>query len=274
MAAPRRLALLLEYDGTGFAGSQAQDAQRTVQGVLEDAWREFTGERLRVAFAGRTDAGAHARGQVAALHTATDHDTPTVRRALNHFLPEDVAVRAAAEVSADFDPRRDAVSRTYRYTLEDGAERSPLGRRHSWQLWERLDCAAFAAAAAALPKGEQDWAAFAGPVPSGYSTVRTLSRLEARRRGPRRLEVTMEASGFLPHQVRRTVGALVRVGAGKMDAPGFSRLLGGPPGSVGPTAPAQGLTLRCVRYPRGFVDWDDGDERRRRGAMTAESDDD
>ena len=261
MAAHRRLALLLEYDGTGFAGSQAQHGQRTVQGVLEDAWREFTGERLRAAFAGRTDAGAHARGQVAVLHTSTDHDAPTVRRALNHFLPEDVAVRSAAEVSAHFDPRRDALSRTYRYVLEDGGERSPLGRRHSWQLRERLDCGAIAAAADALPSGEQDWAAFAGPVPRGYSTVRTLSRLEAQRRGPRRLAVTMEASGFLPHQVRRTVGALARVGAGKTDAQAFARLIDGPPGSVGPSAPARGLTLLCVRYPQQSVSWDDGDER-------------
>ena len=260
------MALLIEYDGIAFAGSQAQDGRcplRTVQGVVEDALREFSGERRRVAFAGRTDAGVHALGQVVALSTTTDHDPATFRRALNHFLPEDVAVRAAAGVAADFDPRRHAESRLYRYQLDEGPGRSPLRRRRAWQLRQGLDHGSMAAAAVALleglPGGPQDWAAFAGPVSEGRSTLRTLSRLDVRRCAPRGLTVTMEAGGFLPQQVRRTVGALARVGAGKLDTAGFARLLDGSPASAGPVAPPQGLTLLAVRYAAGTVMWGDGD---------------
>ena len=231
-------------------------AVRTVQWALEHALCEFSGEGQRVAFAGRTDAGAHALGQVVALDTASTHDTATFVRALNHFLPRDVAVRAAAEVERDFDPRRDAARRVYRYAIDDGGERSPLRRDRAWQLGQPLDGAAMAAAARALPRGERDWAAFAGPVPEGYSTVRELACLDVRRRAPRRLVLTMAASGFLPHQVRRTAGALQRVGAGTLDPAGFAALLDGPPASVGPVAPPQGLTLVAVRYPEGTLSWD------------------
>jgi tRNA pseudouridine38-40 synthase len=260
----RRIALLVEYDGTAFAGSQAQDGQRTVQGVMENALYEFSGERQRVAFAGRTDAGVHALGQVVALRTATAHDPATFRRALNHFLPEDVTVRAVAEPPADFDPRRQAQSRVYRYEIDDGHERSALRRHRAWQLRQRLDEAAMDAAASALlrgpARGERDWAAFAGAVPDGYPTVRTLTRIDVRRCGPHRLTVTMEADGFLPHQVRRTVGALERVGRGKLSAQAFARLAEGPPSSAGPAAPPQGLTLLAVRYAPQTLTWDDVDE--------------
>ncbi len=262
----RRVALLLEYDGTGFAGSQAQDGRdgvRTVQGAVEEALCAFTGERQRVAFAGRTDAGVHALGQVVALDTATSHDVATFRSALNHFLPEDVAVRAAEEVAGDLDPRRHAQSRLYRFRIDDGAGRAPLRRQQAWQLPQRLDDRAMTAAAEALLDGPsprpRDWAAFAGPVPDGYSTLRTLLRFDVRRSQPGRLTVTMEASGFLPQQVRRTVGALVRVGAGKLDAAGFARLADGPPGAAGQPAPPQGLTMLAVRYAPGSIEWGDCD---------------
>src|SRR5690606_25752940 len=138
----RRIALLLEYDGTDFAGSQSQPDRRTVQDTLEEAVRRFTGERRRMAFAGRTDAGVHATGQGATLDTETAHSAATCRDALNHYLPEDVVVHRAAEVVPDFDPRRHAVSRRYRYRIEDGRGRAPLGRRQAWQVAHPLDDAA------------------------------------------------------------------------------------------------------------------------------------
>ena len=260
--ARRRIALLVEYDGSAFSGSQAQDASgggpalRTVQWALEQALCEFTGERQRLAFAGRTDAGVHALGQVVALDSESAHDTDTFVRALNHFLPQDVAVRAAAEVERAFDSGRDARRRVYRYEIDDGGECSPLRRHRAWQLAQPLDAGAMAAAARALPLGERDWAAFAGPLPEGRSTVRDLACLDVQRRAPRRLALTMAAGGFLPHQVRRTAGALQRVGAGKLDPAGFAALLDGPPASAGPVAPPQGLTLISVRYREGTVRWD------------------
>ncbi len=259
MPGRRRIALLVEYDGTAFAGSQAQPACRTVQDALEAAIAAFTGETQRTRFAGRTDTGVHALGQVVTLDTESAHTPARVRDALNHFLPEDVAVRAACEVAADFDPRRQAASRLYRYAIEHGSSRAPLTRRTAWQREGQLDVAAMAEAAALLPREQRDWAAFAGPVPDGRSTVRTLARCEVQCRSEGsatdRIEVWMEAEAFLPHQVRRTVGALERVGAGRMTPARFAQLIDEPASTVGPAAPPQGLTLVAVRYPPGLVDW-------------------
>lgn len=252
----RRLGLLLEYDGTAFAGSQLQPAVRTVQEVVEAALAQFTGRQTRIALAGRTDAGVHALGQVAALDIETAHAPEVVRDALNHFLPEDVAVRAAAEVAAGFDPRRHAVSRAYRYRIEDGQGRAPLTRHRAWQVERPLDVSAMAAALALLPVGvSQDWAAFGGAVATGYPTVRTLLDARVERCGPQAVQVTLEADGFLPHQVRLTVGALQRVGAGRLSPSEFAALVDGPPASAGPAAPPQGLTLVAVRYPPGTIEW-------------------
>lgn len=254
MAGRRRIALLVEYDGTAFAGSQAQSACRTVQDTLEAAIVAFTGETQRTRFAGRTDTGVHALGQVVTLDTESAHTPARVREALNHFLPEDLAVRAACEVAADFDPRRRATARRYRYVIEHGSARAPLTRHTAWQREGTLDVAAMAVAAALLPREPRDWAAFAGPVPDGRSAVRTLARCEVRS-ATGRIEVWMEADAFLPHQVRRTVGAMERVGAGRMTPPRFAQLIDEPASTVGPAAPPQGLTLVAVRYPPGLVDW-------------------
>ncbi len=251
----RRLALMLEYDGAGFAGSQLQPSRRTVQGTLEEAFTALTGEAARVAFAGRTDAGVHALGQVAAVDTASTLPLGEVLQALNHLLPDDVAVRAAADVGAGFDPRRSAVARTYRYTLRHGTPRSPLGRAREWRRSGELDVEAMARAVMLLPRGVRDWAAFAGKVPEGYTTVRTLRRCDVQRAGAHRVVVTMEADGFLPHQVRLTVGALARVGSGGLSPEGFAALVDGAPGSAGPKAPPQGLVLCAVEYPPGLICW-------------------
>ncbi len=252
----RRLALLLEYDGTAFAGSQLQAAVRTVQEVVEGALGQFSGRQTRIALAGRTDTGVHALGQVAAFDIDTAHATDVVRDALNHFLPEDVAVRAVAEVADGFDPRRQAVARTYRYRIEDGRVRAPLTRHRAWQVERPLDGSAMAEACALLPVGvRRDWAAFSGAVPAGYPTRRTLLDARVERCAPQAVQVTLEADGFLPHQVRLIVGALQRVGAGKLGPAEFAALVDGPPASAGPAAPPQGLTLVAVRYPPGTIEW-------------------
>ena len=210
--------------------------------------------------AGRTDAGVHARGQVVTMDTATAHPPERVRAALNRFLPPDVAVRAACEVSPDFDPRRAARARIYSYAIADGAPRSPLTRRTTWQLAAPLDVDAMVQAASTLPRTPQDWSAFAGLLPAGRSAVRTLRACDVRRCGAHRVVVTMLAESFLPHQVRRTVGALSEVGLGRRPAETFAALLDAAPGSVGPAAPPQGLTLERIWYAQGTVDWDDNED--------------
>ena len=250
MTAPksrRRLALVLEYDGSPFAGSQVQKRTPSVQGTLETAVRKLTGERLRVAFAGRTDAGVHARGQVAAFTTASSLPVETFGRGLNAWLPQEIAVRRAVEVPAGFDPRRDATGRTYRYTIYNHSVRSPLWRRSAWQVAGRLDVAAMQRAARALV-GRHDFAAFSRR--EDTTTIRRVRRCDIAGQGLL-ITVEMEAKAFLRQQVRRTVGALVQVGKGRLSPAGLRDLLRkAEPASAGPLAPPQGLCLLRVDYPR------------------------
>jgi tRNA pseudouridine38-40 synthase len=243
----RRIALLLEYDGTLFSGSQLQTYARTVQGVLEAAVVKATGVPARVAFAGRTDAGVHAEGQVASFVTESAHDIETMRRALNAWLPKDVAVLAVAEVDAAFDPRRSALRRRYRYVIDNLPVRPALRRLRAWHLAPALDEGAMAKAAASV-LGSRDFAAFAARLEdAGASTVRRLDRFEVTRAGSV-VTCVLEANAFLPHQVRRMVGALVEVGKGRLDVAAYEGLLQGPPASAGPAVPPHGLYLQRVFY--------------------------
>jgi tRNA pseudouridine38-40 synthase len=245
----RRFALLLEYDGTGFAGSQLQTNARTVQSVLEAAIERATSETVRVAFAGRTDAGVHAYGQVASFVSGTKLSPDVLQRALNAWLPADVVVRQLAEVGEDFDPRRQAVRRHYRYLIDNGGARPALRRDRAWHVGQPLDIEAMQEAAHGL-LGSHDFAAFASPLEDAIaSTVRELFRFDVR---ARRDIVTCDLVGnaFLPHQVRRMTGALVEVGKGRLGIDGYAGLLDRPPASAGPVAPAHGLYLVGVAYER------------------------
>jgi tRNA pseudouridine38-40 synthase len=245
----RRLALLLEYDGARYGGSQFQKNAPSIQRELEAALNKLTGETVRVAFAGRTDAGVHARGQVASFLTGSRHGVDVFVRGLNHWLPADVAVRRAVEAPVDFDPRRRPCRRWYRYTVHNGRPRSPLWRQRAWHVEVPLDIEAMRSAAACLP-GRRDFAAFAGRLSRSHaSTVRTLYRCEVER-CESLVTVDMQADAFLPHQVRRTVGALVEVGRGRLSVEEFEALAqAATPASAGPTAPAHGLCLMRVCYP-------------------------
>jgi len=246
--AARRFVLLLEYDGGGYAGSQLQKNAPTVQLVLEDAIETATGEHSRAAFAGRTDAGVHARGQVASFLSKTRLDADTLCRALNAWLPEDVAVLAVAEAPVDFEVRRDALRRHYRYVIDNRPARPALERERAWHVATPLDVEAMAEAARRLV-GRRDFAAFAGRLErSESSSVRELQRFDVRRRGPT-VVCDLAVNAFLPHQARRMVGALVDVGTGKRSVAEYEALLAGAPGSAGPAAPARGLYLMGVEYP-------------------------
>ena len=243
----RRIALLVEYDGSGFAGSQLQSNARTVQGVMEVAVEKTTEEQARVAFAGRTDAGVHAEGQVASFVTESALDSETMRRALNAWLPEDVVVRAVADVDAAFDPRRTALRRRYRYEIDNRPVRPALGRLRAWHVALQLDEAAMASAACSV-LGHRDFAPFASRLEDdGASTMRHLQRFDVTRSGDA-VTCVLEANAFLPHQVRRMVGALADVGKGKFTPEDYAGLLQGVPASAGPAAPPHGLYLERVFY--------------------------
>jgi tRNA pseudouridine38-40 synthase len=243
----RRLALLLEYDGGRYGGSQLQKNAPSIQGELEVAFERLTGAHSRAAFAGRTDAGVHALGHVAALTTTSRLSTATVLRGLNALLPHDIAVRRLVEAPTGFDPRRHAHRRLYRYVVYNAAVRSPVWRDRAWHVAEPLDVAAMHRAAALLP-GERDFAAFSRREPN-TTTVRHLERCDVARRGPL-LTLEMRANAFLRQQVRRTAGTLVQVGRGRLTPTEVAALLDkAEPCTAGPVAPPQGLYLVAVSYP-------------------------
>src|SRR6266567_4050300 len=243
----RRLALLVEYDGTSYAGSQLQANGPSIQAELERAIMELTGAFARVAFAGRTDAGVHAAGQIACFDTHSVYSCEAFVGGINIRLPETIAVHAARDVDLDFDPRRRAISRCYRYSIVNCTTKTPLRRGSAWRVAAHLNVEEMRLAAGLL-LGEQDFAAFAAAEASGSSTKRCIQRLCVRQSGAE-VSVEITANAFLMHQVRRTVAALVDIGSGRLPIDEFERhLRDARPGSYGRSAPAHGLCLMSVIY--------------------------
>ena len=247
----RNIGLRIEYDGTDFVGSQWQNNGRSVQGEIEGAWEQLTQERRRVNMAGRTDAGVHARGQVANVRAETALDLTTIQRGLNAILPEDVGVLEAWEAPYDFHARHTAIRRDYRFVIDQGPVAAPLLRRHAIHSARPLHVAAMQVALETL-LGTHDFAAFAGGQPEG-STVRTcyLASCQATELwGQPLLVIDLACNAFLRHMVRNIVGTLLLVGEGKLNEAGFVAILAGRDRrKAGRTAPAHGLYLMSVSYP-------------------------
>ena len=246
----RRFRLTLEYDGTDFQGWQLQARGRSVQGVVEEAIAEVTREEVRVHAAGRTDAGVHARGQVAHFDFETRLSPLALRKALNAVLPRDVAAREVREVPAEFDARRDAISKRYVYRILHRPTPSPLRRTQCWHIRGPLDLEAMQEACDAL-KGTHDFAALRGAPggpPEDEETRRTLDVLQVVREADE-VRIVAEARSFLRHMVRNVVGTLVDVGQGRLSAPQIAEILASRERArAGPTAPAHGLCLDEIRY--------------------------
>jgi tRNA pseudouridine38-40 synthase len=203
---------------------------------------------MRIACASRTDAGVHAQGQMVGFHTNSNLPLDTFVRALNHYLPQDIAVRKAVPVSDDFDVRRSACSREYCYHLINSPTPSPLLRKSAYFVPKPLDVDAMNQACKALI-GTHDFAPFASSVNGRKSAVRTVYRAEVTREDES-VNFHMVANSFLPHQVRNTIGALVKVGLGKSDVEGFRQIARSKtPALAGPALPAHGLCLMKVNYP-------------------------
>jgi tRNA pseudouridine38-40 synthase len=243
-----RYRLTLEYDGTPFVGWQVQASGVSVQGRLAEAILKFSGETVDVRGAGRTDAGVHARGQVAHIDLAKAWPPDTVRDAVNfHLKPDPVAVLACEIVADDFDARHSAVARHYLYRMVVRRGALALDRHRVWRVPHALDVAAMHAAAQVLV-GRHDFTTFRAAGCQARSPVKTLDRLDVTGEGEE-VCITASARSFLHHQVRSMAGSLKHVGEGKWNVDDMRAALEARDRSAcGVIAPAAGLYLMRVDY--------------------------
>jgi tRNA pseudouridine38-40 synthase len=239
--------LVVAYDGSGFHGWQSQPERRTVQGVLEDALARVLGEPVRVTGAGRTDAGCHARGQVASFVTGASLPAHALPPTLNRALPDDVRIRSAAEAPEGFDARRSAVARRYAYRLL--REDDVLLGRLAWHPRRRLDADGLERATGVL-EGEHDFSVFRATGSTPTEPRCTVSRASWRAwEGGLQLDII--ADHFLYHMVRGIVGTALAVQDEPDPAAAMrARVASRDRARAGATAPPQGLTLEAVFYPR------------------------
>ncbi len=236
--------LVLQYDGTDFHGWQRQPGVRTVQGVLEEALAALYGKPIATQGTSRTDAGVHAEGQAVSLTCPPSVPFARIARALHGRLPDDVRIRSVEEVASDFDARRSAFGKHYRYTIDVGPLRDVFARRWALHVDGVLDVDRMREAAGAFV-GEQDYAAFqCASDQAPPDTVREVLAVAIDDALPNRLFVHVLGRSFLYKMVRSMVGTLVDVGAGRRP-PEFVRaaLLARDRRAAGATAPARGLTL-------------------------------
>jgi tRNA pseudouridine38-40 synthase len=244
----RTIKMVIAYDGANYRGWQLQKAEPTIQGVIEAALGKILNQQTRVVGSGRTDAGVHARNQVAHFFTGSALDLLSLHRGLNSLLPPDVVVKEMIEMQGDFHARYSAKSRVYQYLMWNNLIRSPFYGRFSWQVTQQLDIYKMRQAAQCLI-GSHDFASFQGTGSVCRSTEREIMRFAIRGQVGRWIIFTVEANAFLRHMVRNIVGTLLEVGRGSMSPEEFRAILEARDRScAGMTAPPQGLFLKEVKY--------------------------
>ena len=243
----RNLRLDICYDGTRYRGWQRLPGKDdTVQGKLETALSRILDEPIEIAGSGRTDAGVHARGQVANFHTESNMAAAEILENLRRYLPEDIGIYSCRDVSPRFHARLNAKEKTYRYRIWNSASPCVFDRRYVAVIPEKLDAEAMRAAAERLV-GEHDFSAFCGNPKFKKSTVRFIRSIHIRREGEE-LVIEYTGNGFLHNMVRILTGTLVEVGRGARSADSIPALFGGKRADAGFLAPAQGLCLMEVYY--------------------------
>jgi tRNA pseudouridine38-40 synthase len=248
-SATRRLKLLLEYSGTRYHGWQLQPNVVTIQGTLEACLARLTNGPVRLHAAGRTDAGVHALGQVAHFDTASTIAVAALVRGANSVLPDDIVVRQAEEVPADFHARYSARRKTYAYSVHNHPIPSALRAPYVWHVPQPLNLTAMRRAARVLI-GYHDFSAFRAASCTARSPWRHLFHLRLIQHAER-LVFVLCADGFLQHMARNIVGTLVAIGRGQIAAEALSTILhAGQRQQAGATAPAHGLLLVRVVYDR------------------------
>ncbi len=242
-----RYKVTLAYDGTQFEGFQRQGRARTVQSEVEAALRRLNWQGKAILSAGRTDSGVHAEGQVAAFDLNWAHAPEDLGRALNAYLPEDVAVKQVEIAAPTFHPRYDARWRCYHYHLLFAPERDPLRERFAWRIWPPCEVGLLSAAARLLP-GTRDFAAFGTPPRPGGSTIRTVFQAEWQELEDGSLRFIVAGNAFLYHMVRRMVYLQMLVGQQRLSLETFQAAVEKAQAATPGLAPPQGLVLMQVRY--------------------------
>lgn len=254
----RRIRLLIQYDGTAYMGWQVQPSGATIQGILQDNIFRITEEHVNVIAAGRTDAGVHAIGQVAAFDSLSRLHVSIMKKALNALLPPDVRVIDLMDAPQDFHPRYSALGKKYSYIIANMKDIPVFIRKYAWRISAPLDTEAMRAASVHL-LGTHDFSSFRGSGCGAKNPVRTVHCLTLEKLPEAGflfatlpgdfIRISIEADAFLRHMVRNIVGTLVETGKGKMSPERAKEILSsGDRRLAGPTAPAQGLFLEKVLY--------------------------
>lgn len=242
-----RYQIIIAYDGTHFQGFQRQGSSRTVQAEVEAALRSLGWQDESILYAGRTDSGVHAMGQVIAFDLDWRHNPQQLLKALNASLPEDVAARSVQVVRSDFHPRYDALARQYLYRLYCEEERDPLRERYMWRVWPEVQ-AELLHQVANLLLGEHDFAAFGSPLRPGGSAIRRVYRAEWQQTAMKEWTFRITANAFLYRMVRRLVYLQVRVGQQQLSLEQFEAALQIPQPLLPGLAKPNGLYLELVQY--------------------------
>lgn len=239
--------LIIEYEGTGYAGWQRQPDQPTIQAAIEQAIQQVSQAKVSIVGAGRTDSGVHALGQVASFRTDSTWPASRWMRALNAVLPRDIAVRASAIMDDHFHAQHSARGKLYTYRILHRSAKPTINRSFVWHIYRPLDESAMQTAAAILI-GSQDFSSFEGSLTDNTNPVCHLQRLAILRQGEE-IHIEAYADRFLKHMVRAMVGTLVEVGLGKRMPQSLTEVLEARNRcAAGQTAPPHGLCLMQVDY--------------------------
>lgn len=244
----RQIKLVIEYDGTNYHGWQRQPHVRTIQEVITEKISQMTGEQVALLGAGRTDAGAHAWGQVACFKTNSQIPLAAFFRGLNSLLPPDIVIKSVAEVDENFHPQFSARSKVYQYVILNQKTSSAIHRHFVWHVPFALDVPTMQKAADCLV-GRRDFSSFQAADDEPTRPVREIFRAQWSMRDGGFLDFFIEADGFLKHMVRNIVGTLVEVGKGKISVGDFQKIIEAKDRRLaGMTAPARGLFLVAIKY--------------------------
>ncbi|MSR30268.1 MAG: tRNA pseudouridine(38-40) synthase TruA [Gemmataceae bacterium] len=243
----RNIKITLSYEGTNFFGWQTQPGKRTVQETTQEALAKLLGHEINLRASSRTDAGVHALGQVANFRTPNPLPIEKILSGTNAFLPEEIAIRQAEEVSVDFDANRDARRKLYRYSLYQSRIPDPFSRSHTYQVRQELNLEEMKAAATVL-LGTHDFRCFETDWPNRESSVRTMNHVSLSRMGPW-IWLDIEGDGFLYNMVRAIMGTLLEIGRGFWPRERMREIVDGQDRKLaGPTVPPHGLYLVRVTY--------------------------